>query len=460
MTDETTQEDGASDVGEEPSSPAKKRSYIPLVNKIDLCMKAERVVRTEQLVSLKAFCRDNNIQPSQLRRWHKNMDKMKRVVTDTKRKKTKTATMPGRPSRLDKLKDKVLPWLDSWRAEGKAVSVRMVVIRCKHWDKTLRRLKRYTLMACVRRFLKSNDIVMRTTTHTSQEDPRLKVDTATAFLSTTIPLLCQRNRSKKFIINMDQTPYNPSDSPSKTLSQVGSKTVAAKTMKTGLGRITVCLAVAADGTKLTPLIVFRGKPGGRIEREFKDFPATAKYIVQENAWTDERVMLYWVENVLRPYVEDCPAGIVPYLLLDKYKCHYQGSISKKVEDCGVEWDIIPGGCTGLIQPIDVGIGKPFKNRMRYRWEEWMMEQVDTEERVQKRVTPKIARNLVAGWAGEALERLPNDVVYNSWRHTPFSYFPEEQTRETDFDDDDEYYTSSDDDDDGNDEVLDNNGVGN
>lgn len=89
-----------------------------------------------------------------------------------------------------------------------------------------------------------------------------------------------------------------------------------------------------------------------------------------------------------------------------------------------------------------------------------MEQVDTEERVQKRVTPKIARNLVAGWAGEALERLPNDVVYNSWRHTPFSYFPEEQTREMDFDDDDEYYTSSDDDDDGNDEVLDNNGVGN
>ena len=52
-----------------------------------------------------------------------------------------------------------------------------------------------------------------------------------------------------------------------------------------------------------------------------------------------------------------PESIVPYLLIDKYRCHYQGSVAKAIEDLGVEWDIIPGGCTGLTQPIDVGIGK-------------------------------------------------------------------------------------------------------
>jgi len=66
-------------------------------------------------------------------------------------------------------------------------------------------------------------------------------------------------------------------------------------------------------------------------------------------------------------------SVVPYLLLDKYKCHYQGSVAKATENLGVEWDIIPGGCTGLVQPIDVGIGKPFKNRMRYKLEEWLID---------------------------------------------------------------------------------------
>ena len=33
---------------------------------------------------------------------------------------------------------------------------------------------------------------------------------------------------------------------------------------------------------------------------------------------------------------------------------------------------IPGRCTGLCQPLDVGINKLFKCRVRQRWEEWMI----------------------------------------------------------------------------------------
>jgi hypothetical protein len=195
-----------------------------------------------------------------------------------------------------------------------------------------------------------------------------------------------------------------------------------------------------------PLIVFKGKAGGSIERELKDFPTSCKFIVQENAWTDERVMLHWVDTILRPYVETAPAGIVPYLLLDKYKCHYQGSVANAIEDLGVEWDIIPGGCTGLVQPIDVGIGKPWKYRTRNRMEEWIMTQTTD------RVKPKEARMLVATWAAEAWERLPNDIVYNSWRKHPFSYFPDQPSRETSFLDDAIVYSDEDDDEEDNEDA--------
>jgi hypothetical protein len=193
--------------------------------------------------------------------------------------------------------------------------------------------------------------------------------------------------------------------------------------------------VCADGTKLPPFLVYKGKPGGPVERELKrkdnGYPDGVVCCVQENAWTDERVMLLWVDKVLAPYVEKTPSGIIPYLLLDKYRCHYQGSVAKAIENLGVEWDIIPGGCTGLVQPIDVGIGKPFKNRMRYKWEEWMMDKYDDGDSAE-RVAPAEARKCIAVWAKHSWDRIPNDIVYNAWRHKPFSYFPDDDTRPTNF----------------------------
>jgi hypothetical protein len=428
------------------------RTYKSIHDKIGLCLEAERRVNAEKELSLKAFCREHDLQPSQLRRWQKNIVRMKSMLEDTTKKKAKKVCTVGRPSRLEKIRDKLIPWIESFMVEGKTLSIRLVSIQAKRYDRSLRRMKRYTVFAMVRRFLRSNGIVIRQTTHKSQDDPRTKHETAHAFLSTTCALMRQTNRSNAFIINMDQTPYNPKDTQAKTLARKGAKTVTAREIKTSVGRVSALLAVCADGTKLPPLIVMKGKAGGSIERELKDFPTSCKFIVQDNAWTDERVMLFWVDNVLRPYVQTAPAGIVPYLLLDKYKCHYQGSVANAIEDLGVEWDIIPGGCTSLVQPIDVGIGKPWKYRMRNRMEEWVMMQTTD------RVKPKEARLLIANWAADAWDRLPNDVVFNSWRKHPFSYFPGEPTREGSFLDDNIEYSDDDDDNadadnnDGNDDI--------
>ena len=58
------------------------------------------------------------------------------------------------------------------------------------------------------------------------------------------------------------------------------------------------------------------------------------------------------------------------------------------------------------------------------------------------LTPKKTRKMVAEWATDAWKNIPEDQVYNSWRHTPFSHFPDEETRETNFDADKVYYSSS------------------
>ena len=432
-------------------SETANRCYWTLAEKVDLCIEAERVVNASKTKSLRKFCREKededgrNLQPKQIRAWTKQLGSMRLALQNTKKKRTKLTCNKGRKSRLDKWKEKLIPWVEVEQNDGKTVSVRLAAVRAKRLDKGLRRMKRYTLFAIVRRFLRSNGISLRASTHKSQEDPKEKAELATAFLQTTRRLLAQGNRDKRFIINMDQTPVNLHDSNKKTLAKIGSRTVNAMEVKTSVGRVTVCLTVCADGTKLPPLIVYKGEPGRAVKREVTKYPNAAVYCVQPNAWTDERVALIWVDKVLAPYVATAPKGVVPYLFLDKYRCHYQGSVAHNIEKIGVEWDIIPGGCTGLVQPIDVGIGKPVKHRIRQWLEEWLLENKGFD-----RVKAPVARRLIADWTIKAWNSITKDMVWNSWRHQPFSYFPDEETREVVYESDESYSSSDEEDDDGED----------
>jgi hypothetical protein len=54
--------------------------------------------------------------------------------------------------------------------------------------------------------------------------------------------------------------------------------------------------------------------------------------------------------------------IQPLLLLDSYKCHTMASVVADIEALGIQIENIPGGCTGLCQPVDVGVGKPQRTR--------------------------------------------------------------------------------------------------
>ncbi len=77
---------------------------------------------------------------------------------------------------------------------------------------------------------------------------------------------------------------------------------------------------------------------------------------------DKVCMLRWIEEVLKLYlvVNPPPPGIVPVILLHAYQCHMMASVTNAIADLGIEIISIPGGCTGLCQPLDVRINKPFK----------------------------------------------------------------------------------------------------
>jgi hypothetical protein len=97
------------------------------------------------------------------------------------------------------------------------------------------------------------------------------------------------------------------------------------------------------------------------------------------------------------------------------------SVVDKIHELGIEVEHIPGGCTYICQPVDVGVNKPFKNRIRAYWEGWMI-----EEGVIKGTTSPPTREDISKWSLAAMETLPVEIVRNAWRHGKYSWFPEAQ----------------------------------
>ena len=100
---------------------------------------------------------------------------------------------------------------------------------------------------------------------------------------------------------MDQTPlkfcFNPKGS---TYNNTGEKTVWCRTSGSGHEKrqCTVQLTIFADGVShVKPLIIFKGT-GQRIAlNERKQYDGRVAVHFQENAWCDESIMLYWVQNM-------------------------------------------------------------------------------------------------------------------------------------------------------------------
>jgi hypothetical protein len=160
-----------------------------------------------------------------------------------------------------------------------------------------------------------------------------------------------------------------------------------------------------------------GKRGGIIERrELPTFPADAIYKVQPKAWFLEDIMLEWIIEVLAPHVATAPPGIVPLLFLDSFAVHMMGSVVNKIQELGVEVDFIPPGCTGLVQPVDVGYNKSFKAKVKDQFMDWLMVQ-DPDAPI-----AKTTRRDVVGWILDAERNISQQVICNPWRKTGFSYF--------------------------------------
>jgi hypothetical protein len=101
------------------------------------------------------------------------------------------------------------------------------------------------------------------------------------------------------------------------------------------------------------------------------------------------------------------------------------SVVYKIQELGVEVKHIPGGCTSLCQPVDVGLNQLFKSCIQKMWIKWMI-----AKGVQEGTTSLPTRHNVAVWVKKAMAQMKEEhwIIKKAWLKAGFEWL-DKQKRE-------------------------------
>ena len=204
------------------------------------------------------------------------------------------------------------------------------------------------------------------------------------------------------------------------LNNVGARTVHIRTSTNDTKHAMVPVTICTDHRTLLPsVLVFKDQTLGRIVKtEGAMYPPNHQYHCQVAAWMDETVMIVWVDIPLKVHVKQVAPDIIPLLVLDSYRCHMMSSVVHRIQALEVEVVHIPGGCTSLCQPVNVGFNKPFNDHVRQLWMEWMVTEglVDGTTKAPMRLD-------VAAWVDMVMTQMSNEntIIKNVWMKTGYKW---------------------------------------
>lgn len=256
----------------------------------------------------------------------------------------------------------------------------------------------------VQKFMKRNNLTLRAKTSQSQKLPGSYETDVTSFRE-----FIGRNRRRQdpsYIMNMDETPLYFDNVPNRTVEQVGAKSVKVRTTGGEKKRCTVVLGITHTGEFMKTMVIFKGK------RKLKlNHPDNIIVRVQEKGWMNEQLMLEWIDLCLRPHTDRRPSMLV----LDSFRGHLTSEVSEAMKKTNTIPAVIPGGCTPLLQPLDVSINKPFKDQAKKLWCEYM-HTIDSTDK-----PTKTANNQqVVDWIVRAISSISMEMVVKSFKVTGIS----------------------------------------
>lgn len=343
-----------------------------------------------------------------------------KLVRDWRKTKETLINMPktkrarrGNVSSFPELEVELNEWILSQRQDGYIItrdSIRLRAIQLKKTDKYKNSPGMATFLASAgwcSRFMERHSLTLRQRTKIAQKLPAVLEEKVDSFHRFVIKHRKQYGYELSQIGNMDETPMTFDLPPNRTVNSAGAKTILIKTTGHEKTRFTVVLACMANGTKLKPVVIFKRKTLP------KGLKFVSGVIVQAHpkGWMDEAGTQQWLHQVwnTRPGAMMSKRSM---LVWDMFRAHITENCKKTARNLRTDLAVIPGGLTSVLQPLDVCLNKPFKDRLRKMWIDWMTSGSATLTKGGNLMKPDIT--VVVAWVKEAWESIPEEMVRKSF----------------------------------------------
>jgi transposase-like protein len=315
------------------------------------------VVNYAENTSNRAAERFYGVNECMIRKWRKKKDELKKPNA-AKRQKLEGG---GRKPSLGKLEEILVERVFQERANQNHVPCKLIQV----WALDLARQNGFLNFKATRgwlsNFLQRFNLTIRRRTTSGQSLPKDLVPKVVSFIQ-----FCKKQFDSfafipSAVVNMDETPIWADMPSTTTVEQKGASTIPIRTTGHEKKRITVALAIKSDGTKLKPYVVIPGKKVPQELRKISDVVVACS----PNAWMNEELTIDWLNRVWGSL-----AFSKRMLVWDSFRCHVSENIKEHVKRKNTVMAVVPGGCTKLLQPLDVCVNKPFKDLFRQQYDEW------------------------------------------------------------------------------------------
>jgi len=196
----------------------------------------------------------------------------------------------------------IYDWIDFNRSLGNCITTWGIGVEMIKRNPNLKELKLRTLQKRVERFLKRNNLSIRTASHIWQILPESSIDLVFNFLKEIIHIRKDYNIPKENIINMDEVAIQMNMPSNKTVHKVGAKTIVINTQRQEKLRVSVILSFSDSGEKLKPFVIFKDKKYGNIYKNLirEDLIKKNKVeiFVNENAWATKEIIIIWIKKYI------------------------------------------------------------------------------------------------------------------------------------------------------------------
>uniref|UniRef100_A0A182VSM6 HTH CENPB-type domain-containing protein n=1 Tax=Anopheles minimus TaxID=112268 RepID=A0A182VSM6_9DIPT len=164
------------------------------------------------------------------------------------------------------------------------------------------------------------------------------------------------------VFNGDETSFNLHSKTKEVIVVKGSKNVYEIEQASGRQNVTVMFTFSADGNVVHPHVIL---PGKRIRKEIaQGFPANWGLGQSERGWMDTNNFREYIIKVFHPWLVARGVQCPVILFLDGHSSHKSIEVADVCQLLGIILISLYPNKTHIIQPADVAVFKPLKEKWR------------------------------------------------------------------------------------------------